>query len=141
MTNHHAALIYTMVLMAAADRDMTDAEMHSIGDMVAHLPVFRDFDRSKIAATAAGCVDLLSAEDGLDKVLAEDLRVPRHVIDVLLRVDRGHLAAQLAKALDDPHRGVAMAGVVRGSKAHWACADDRDVGDAFAHARLDATRG
>ena len=70
-TNHHAALIYTMVLMAAADRDMTDAEMTSIGDMVAHLPVFRDFDRSKIAATAAGCVDLLSGEDGLDKVLAE----------------------------------------------------------------------
>jgi tellurite resistance protein len=70
-TNHHAALIYTMVLMAAADRDMTDAEMTSIGDMVAHLPVFRDFDRSKIAATAAGCVDLLNREDGLDKVLAE----------------------------------------------------------------------
>ncbi len=69
--NHHAALIYTMVLMAAADRDMTDAEMTSIGDMVAHLPVFRDFDRSKIAATAAGCVDLLNQEDGLDKVLAE----------------------------------------------------------------------
>jgi tellurite resistance protein len=71
MTNHHAALIYTMVLMAAADRDMTDAEMASIGDMVAHLPVFRDYDRSKIANTAAGCVDLLTAEDGLDKVLAE----------------------------------------------------------------------
>jgi tellurite resistance protein len=57
--------------MAAADRDMTDAEMTSIGDMVAHLPVFRDFDRSKIAATAAGCVDLLNQDDGLDKVLAE----------------------------------------------------------------------
>jgi hypothetical protein len=70
-TKHHAALIYTMVLMAAADRDMTDAEMTSIGDMVAHLPVFRDFDRSKIAATAAGCVDLLNQEDGLDKVLNE----------------------------------------------------------------------
>src|SRR3954465_14827250 len=70
-TNHHAALIYTMVLMAAADRDMTDAEMTSIGDMVAHLPVFRDYDRSKIAATAAGCVDLLNQENGLDKVLHE----------------------------------------------------------------------
>jgi tellurite resistance protein len=70
-TNHHAALIYTMVLMAAADRDMTDSEMTSIGDMVAHLPVFRDYDRSKIASTASGCVDLLNAENGLDKVLAE----------------------------------------------------------------------
>jgi tellurite resistance protein len=71
MTNHHAALLYTMVLMAAADRDMTDAEMTSIGDMVGHLPVFRDFDRSKIASTAAGCIDLLNKEAGLDRVLTE----------------------------------------------------------------------
>jgi tellurite resistance protein len=67
--NHHSALIYTMVLMAAADRDMSDAEMSSIGDMVGHLPVFRDFDRAKIATTAASCVDLLSGSEGLDAVL------------------------------------------------------------------------
>jgi tellurite resistance protein len=71
MTTHHAALIHTMVLMAAADRDMTDAEMASIGDMVAHLPVFRDYDRSKIASTAAGCIDMLNKEDGLDRLLKE----------------------------------------------------------------------
>jgi tellurite resistance protein len=71
MTTHHAALLYTMVLTAAADRDMTDAEMTSIGDMVAHLPVFRDFDRSKIASTASGCIDILNAENGLDRVLSE----------------------------------------------------------------------
>lgn len=67
--NHHSALIYTMVLMAAADRDMSDAEMSSIGDMVGHLPVFRDYDRDKIAKTAASCIDLLSSTDGLDLVL------------------------------------------------------------------------
>jgi tellurite resistance protein len=71
MTTHHAALLYTMVLMAAADRNMTDAEMSSIGDMVVHLPVFRDFDRSKIANTASGCIDLLNAGNGLDRVLSE----------------------------------------------------------------------
>ena len=27
MINHHAALIYTMVIMSAADRDMSDAEL------------------------------------------------------------------------------------------------------------------
>lgn len=67
--NHHSALIYTMVLMAAADRDMSDAEMNSIGDMVGHLPVFRDFDRAKIAKTAASCIDILNGKDGLDAVL------------------------------------------------------------------------
>ncbi len=67
--SHHSALIYTMVLMAAADRDMSDAEMNSIGDMVGHLPVFRDFDRAKIAKTAASCIDILNGKDGLDAVL------------------------------------------------------------------------
>lgn len=67
--NHHSALIYTMVLMAAADRDMSDAEMSSIGDMVGHLPVFRDYDRARIAKTAASCVDVLNGKDGLDAVL------------------------------------------------------------------------
>lgn len=67
--NHHTALIYTMILVSAADRDMTDAEMQSIGDMVGHLPVFRDFDKAKIAKTAASCVDLLNGKNGLDGVL------------------------------------------------------------------------
>jgi hypothetical protein len=72
--NHHAALIYTMVLMAASDRNMSDAEMSSIGDMVGHLPVFRDYDRERIAKTAASCVDLLSGEGGLDKKSARRCR-------------------------------------------------------------------
>ena len=46
MTTHHAALIYTMVLVSAADREMPDRELESMGDMVAHLPVFRDFGRA-----------------------------------------------------------------------------------------------
>ena len=67
MINHHAALIYTMVLMSAADSDMSDAEMASIGDAVMHLPVFRDFDRQKLPKVAAECTKLLQDGDGLDK--------------------------------------------------------------------------
>ena len=71
MLNHHAALIYTMVLMSAADREMSDAEVASISDVIGHLPVFRDYDTSKISKTALACVDLLQTKDGLDKVLDE----------------------------------------------------------------------
>ena len=67
--NHHTALIYTMILVSAADRDMTEAEFTSIGDMIGHLPVFRDFDKAKISKTAASCVDLLNGKEGLDGVL------------------------------------------------------------------------
>ena len=46
MLDHHRALIYTMVIVSAADSDMPDAELRIIGDIVGDLPVFRDFDRN-----------------------------------------------------------------------------------------------
>ena len=82
---------------------------------------------------------LLDAE--VDEILAPDLRVAGDVVDVLLGIDRGDLAAELAEALDDANGRVAMARVVGGREADRACADDGDVADSFAHACLDATRG
>ena len=67
MISHHDALIYTMVLVSAADSNMPDVELASIGDAVMHLPVFRDFDRQKLAKVAADCTKLLQDGDGLDK--------------------------------------------------------------------------
>jgi tellurite resistance protein len=67
--DHHTALVYVMVLVSAADRDMTDAEMRSIGEIVQYLPVFRDFDRERLPQVAASCVEVLNADDGLDRML------------------------------------------------------------------------
>ncbi len=69
MIDHHAALIYTMVLVSAADREMTDSELQTIGDIVRHLPVFHDYDQGKLAETSRDCAVLLNNEDGLDRVL------------------------------------------------------------------------
>ncbi len=69
MISHHAALIYTMVLVSAADSEMTDAETQMIGGIIRVLPVFADYDRDLIAQTAASCADLLDDEDGLSKTL------------------------------------------------------------------------
>lgn len=66
MAKHHDALIYTMVLMAAADRDMTDPEMRTIGEIVRFLPVFKDFDTKAIPQVAGACANLLADDDGLD---------------------------------------------------------------------------
>ncbi len=71
MINHHDALIYTMVLASAADQDMTDAELRTIGEMVSYLPVFKDFDRDHLPATARACAELLSDAKGLDRALGE----------------------------------------------------------------------
>jgi tellurite resistance protein len=66
MAKHHNALIYTMVLASAADRNMTDREVETISEMVRFLPVFRDFDPGGIAPVANDCVNMLSDEDGLE---------------------------------------------------------------------------
>ena len=53
MTNHHAALIYTMVLASAADSEMTDSELKVIGDLVRYLPGFLDYDENLLPETAS----------------------------------------------------------------------------------------
>ena len=107
MMNHHAALIYTMVLMSAADRNMTDAEMTTMGDMVSHLPVFRDFDKSKIAKTAAGCIDILNGKEGLDgvlhaikKALPDKLRETAYALACDVAAADGKVSQEEARLLD-----------------------------------------
>jgi tellurite resistance protein len=68
MIDHHTALIYTMVLVSAADREMTDLELRTIGEMVNYLPVFRDYDSDRLIDDAKGCAKLLNESKGLDKV-------------------------------------------------------------------------
>ena len=69
MLDHHRALIYTMVIVSAADSDMPDAELRIIGDIVEDLPVFRDFDRRELPLVLNDCTDLISREDGLEETL------------------------------------------------------------------------
>jgi uncharacterized tellurite resistance protein B-like protein len=80
--NHHAALIYSMVLVAAADRNMTDAEFKVIGEILTHLPVFRDFDVKDLPRIASSCVDLVNGEDGLEATLERVRRaLPPHLCE------------------------------------------------------------
>ncbi len=67
--NHHEALVYVMVAMAAVDRTMTDAEFTRIGQMVSHLPIFVDFDPENLVDTAKKCGEMLSNSGGLDETL------------------------------------------------------------------------
>lgn len=69
MLSHHTALIYTMVLVSAADGEMTDAELATIGKIVRTLPVFADYDPEQLPKTAADCAEILAADQGLETVL------------------------------------------------------------------------
>ncbi|MGF1620231.1 MAG: tellurite resistance TerB family protein [Rhodomicrobiaceae bacterium] len=63
------ALIYVMVTMSAVDRIISDAELGKIGNIVSQLPAFDSFDPGKLVKTAEACGNILSEDDGLDRIL------------------------------------------------------------------------
>lgn len=67
--NPHAALVSIMVVMAAADNEITDVELQRMSDMVRILPVFTEFELEDLPDVTRECATLLQADDGLDRLL------------------------------------------------------------------------
>lgn len=127
----HTALIYTMVLISAADREMTDSELYSIGELVRTLPAFERFDVDHLPKTAEDCATMLGEEDGLDAVvhlisdsLPERLRETAYALACDIAAADGHVSQEEARLLEmlrhemDIDRLVA-AGIERGARAHY----------------------
>lgn len=102
MLSHHAALIYVMVMVSAADRNMTDAELHTIGEIVGFLPIFRDYDQEMLPNTTIACAELLDDEDGLDRAL----EVIRASLPPRLRETAYALACDVAASDGEAHQEV-----------------------------------
>ncbi len=127
----HQALIYVMVLMSAADNDMTDKELFTIGEIVKTLPVFGGLDIEKLPDTAEACADLLAKDNGLESVLkfiAEKLPARLHETAYALACDiaavEGRLRSEEIKLLEFlRHRleigRLPAAAIERGSKARY----------------------
>jgi tellurite resistance protein len=99
--DHHTALIFTMVLISAAEGEMTDAELDSIGRQVRYLPVFREFDHQRLTEVGRDCADLLRQEDGLDvaaDMIAEALPQPLRETAYALACDVAAADGLLAQA-------------------------------------------
>jgi tellurite resistance protein len=78
--DQHSALVFTMMLISAAEGDMVDTESDSIGRIVRDLPVFHDFDVERLPEVWRQCsqllYDLLRQDDGADvacEMIAEGL--------------------------------------------------------------------
>jgi tellurite resistance protein len=67
--SHQTALVYVMVVVAASDGIISDKELKTIGDLSKHLPAFRDFDHSRLLATAQDCGAILQESEGLEAIL------------------------------------------------------------------------
>lgn len=94
MLSQQEALIYTMVLVSAADNDVSDAELEVIGDIIDHLPVFKGFDWDRLGLISNACADLLQEEEGLDKALG----VIKEALPGRLRETAYALACDIAAA-------------------------------------------
>jgi tellurite resistance protein len=64
-----AALIYVMVMVAAADGEMPDAELQRIGRLVRFLPVFQGFDSEEIITTARDIQAIVAGPEGMEIAL------------------------------------------------------------------------
>ena len=129
MTDHHSALIYSMVLASAADREMTDTELRRIGQIVERLPVFAHFDTDSLTRRAAECAELLNAEDGLETVLdvirdalPETLRETAYAVACEIVVADGRIAQEELRLLEMlaqslPIDRLAAAAIERGARA------------------------
>ncbi len=78
--SHHAAFVYVMVVVSASDGAMTDTELKKIGELTRTLPVFRDFDQSRLLAKAQDCAAILQEDEGLEAVLGlVSAALPEHL--------------------------------------------------------------
>lgn len=76
----HAALIYAMILVSAADGAMPQNETRRIGQIVQNWPVFRGFDPEHLIETAQECAVILQTDDGAERALALiGAHVPDHL--------------------------------------------------------------
>jgi tellurite resistance protein len=131
MLDPHGALICTMVIVSAADSNMTDAELAAIGEIVGHLPVFRDFDRKTLPSVLESCSQLLSREEGLEeafteigKVLPANLRETAYALACDIAAADGQAAQEELRVLElmrdrlNIDRLIA-AGIERGARARF----------------------
>ena len=132
----HDALIYIMVIVSAADSDMTDGELQRIGDVVHTMPVFAEFDDKQLIPTAQQCAALLLADNGLDRVLDRIVAsLPSRLAETAYAVAcdvaaaDGAVAQEEARLLEilryrlDVDR-LAAAAIERGAKARYQTIDE-----------------
>jgi tellurite resistance protein len=95
--NPQEALVCAMVLMAASDRGMSDAELTMMSRLVQELPAFADFNAGEIEVVTETVLRLLDQTDGLDRAAA----MIRDALPPRLRETAYLLACEVAAADGD----------------------------------------
>jgi tellurite resistance protein len=68
--SNEQALVYVMVMMSGVEGRIKPEELAELDLLVRTLPVFRNFDRGRLATVAQECGDMLQVKDGMKTVLS-----------------------------------------------------------------------
>jgi tellurite resistance protein len=132
MISCEAALIYTMVIVSAADREMTDLEMAAIGEIVRHLPAFRDYDVSLLPDTARSCAEILNTDSGMEAVLdvitqsvPQEMRETAYALAIEIAAADGAASQEELRLLEMLRHQLEIdrliaAGIERGARTRYA---------------------
>ncbi len=132
--SHHAALVYVMVVVSAADGAMSDKELRAIGDLTRSLPVFKDFDRDRLVVLAQDCSAILQEEDGLAAVLGlvkdalpEPLRETAYWLALEVALTDSHIKLEEVRIIKTLRRTLGIdrlvaAALERGARARFQVA-------------------
>ena len=131
MLDPQGALIYTMVIVSAADREMSDSELAIIGDIVGHLPAFRGFDSQKLPNVLEACTLILNRDNGLEeafaaikKALPVNLRETAYAIACDVAAADGDASQEELRVLEMMRHSLSIdrliaAGIERGARARF----------------------
>ena len=126
------ALIYAMVAMAAADSDITDNELLTIGNIIRSLPIFRDYDQDQLPNAAEDCAAILTEDVGFDTLigLAHDslppgLRETAYVLACDVAAADGKVSQEEIRLLEMLRHGLTggrlpVAAIERAARARFA---------------------
>ena len=126
------ALIYTMVMMSAADSNMTDEEIRTIGNIVEMLPAFDGYDSGMLPQAARDCAEMLDQDGGLDKTIdfivdtvPEELRETAYALACEIAAADGHIEQEEIRLLEMlryrlPVGRLPAAAIERGVRALYA---------------------
>jgi uncharacterized membrane protein YebE (DUF533 family) len=113
--NHHSALIYVMVIVAASDGVMSDRELRTIGDLIKTLPIFRDFEDHHLLPVAQECAAMLREPDALESILAliketlpEILRETAYVLALDVALTDSRIMLEELRVLDILRRALGI---------------------------------
>jgi tellurite resistance protein len=113
--SHHAALIYVMVVVSAADGAMSANELRAIGDLVKALPAFKDFDQSRLVSISQECAQILQEPDGyaavqglVKEALPDELRETAYWLALEVALSDRRVALEEVRVIETLRRSLGI---------------------------------